>query len=104
MPSVKQEGLCSLKLVRAEPRGVYRKSVLMRCWGKLSTRLSTLNQMEEKKKKKQKKNTPIYEIRDRKCLLVKQSPRLRPRLRSQVSFTCRYRADKTRDTLDFLNS
>lgn len=103
MPSVKQEGLCSLKLVRAEPRGVYRKSVLMRCWGKLSTRLSALNQMEEEKKKKQKK-TPIYEIRDRKCLLVKQSPRLWPRLCSQVSFMCRYRADKTRDTLDFLNS
>lgn len=33
MPSIKQEGLCSLKLVRAEPRGVYRKSVLSGCWG-----------------------------------------------------------------------
>lgn len=43
MPSIKQEGLCSLKLVRAEPRGVYRKSVLMGCWGKLSTQLSTLD-------------------------------------------------------------
>lgn len=32
MPSIKQEGLCSLKLVRAEPRGVYRKSVLSG-WG-----------------------------------------------------------------------
>lgn len=33
MPSIKQEGLCSLKFVRAEPRGVYRKSVLMGCRG-----------------------------------------------------------------------
>lgn len=33
MPSIKQEGLCCLKLVRAEPRGVYRKSVLMGCTG-----------------------------------------------------------------------
>lgn len=43
MPSIKQEGMCSLKLVGAEPRGVYRKSVLMECWGKLSTLLSTLD-------------------------------------------------------------
>lgn len=43
MPSIKQEGLCSLKLVRAEPQGVYRKSLLMGCWGKLSTQLSTLD-------------------------------------------------------------
>lgn len=33
MPSIKQAGPCSLKLVRAGPRGVYRKSILMGCRG-----------------------------------------------------------------------
>lgn len=69
MPSIKQEGLCSLKFVRAEPRGVYRKSVLMGCRGE--TKYPTIHLRLNGGKK-----AFIFKIRDRKCLLCLRADRV----------------------------